>query len=616
METHKIFTYLDNILDTYREPIVRVDGLISGNNSLIDTYSTSTARVSGLLRNPKEIIKTVEFYSNSQYLSGNRDALGREKPFYNIGNYRVTVAKTATDIDVKDIRYEPESIHDSIPAMLINHELFKYLKSSNFSLTLNEFGFTRPKYGGVLLKKSMDNGKLKIEVCDWTNMDFDPGDILGGTLIETYRLQPSKLAEKQGVWENVDIVLKEHSKLNKGKPAKIEVKQVTGDFPEEFYPENENQADYKFDGKYARMCFYIAIVGKKKYLLWYEYQSDLDYKYLAWEKVGDGLGRGVWEDGFESQVWQNDSMISMKNAMELSGKVILYTDSQKIEGNVITGVDNGHVFQLEQGRTVGSLNLSASALPQFEKIIELWNNQYDRAASTYDANTGEAPPAGTPYSQTALLNQVANSPFEYRREEAGIFLNEVLNDWLFPYLKKQILKPHYLVSEFSDDELQLIDESIANFHSNNALFDQLMGDGPTPTPQDQQEMITGIKGQLQKHGKKREIEIPKGYLDVEGRITANITGELKNKAAILQSLDGIFKTVVSSFNPATGQYAALQDPFLSKLLGQIVEMSGVSLTSAQIQSSSNQGGQPMPTAQPGMQTSPVQTADLSAIQPK
>lgn len=580
METYKIFKYTDNLLDAYKE---------------------STERVSGLIRNPKEVIKTVEFYTNSQYISGNKDALGREKPFYNVCNYRVTVAKTATDLDVKDIRFEPDSLKFSTKTMLINKELYKYLKETNFSLTLNEIGITRPKYGGVLVKKNKVEGKLDIGVVDWTNVEFDPSDVLGGAIIETFWLQPSELAAKTD-WNNVQEVLEAHYKATKDKPAKIEIKEVSGEFPDAMYPDNENNNEYKDTGEYRRMCFYIACIGKKKYLLYYEYEKEIRYKYLPWEAVGTGLGRGVVEDGFESQVWQNDAMISMKNAMELSGKVVLATDSNKVSGNAITGVDNGHIFQLEPGRSVTSLNLSASSLPQFQNIIELWDSQYNKVASTFDANTGEAPTAGTPYSQTALLNQVANSPFEYRREEYGIFLNEILNDWILPEVKKRLKKPHVLVADYDDEELNLIDETIANEHTNNAIFEKIMAMDITdpntkpPTPEMQANMSNDIKNKLQKSGKKREVTIPDGFLDIEGNITANITGELKNKAAILQSMDSILKTIISTQNPQTGQFAALQDPVLSKIFGQIVEMSGAPISSTQFR--------------------PTQGADLSAIQPQ
>lgn len=574
-QNYKIFSHLDDVLDSYKEPVSRVDGLV---------------------RRPKDIIRTVEFYSNNQYLSGNTDSLGREKPFYNVGNYRVTVAKTATDLDVKDIKFEPDSLKHSVQAMLYNKELYKFLKDSNFSLTLNEMGLVRPKYGGVLVKKSMVDGKLKIDVMDWVNVDFDPADVLGGTLVETFYLSPSELSAKSDTWYDVGDVLEAHNKLNKNKPAKIEVKEVSGDFPINFYPDEEDNDS----NEYKRMCFYIACVGKKKYLLYAEYEKGDKYKYLPWEAVGKSLGRGVWEDGFESQTWQNDAMISMKNVMDISGKVIISTDSQKVSGNAITGVDNGHIFQIEAGRSIQSLNLAPSALPQFERVIELWNNQFDRVASTYDANTGEAPTAGTPYSQTALLNQVANSPFEFRREEWGIFLNEILNDWVLPYLKKQILKGHTLVSDYTDDELDIIDEAVATYEGNLFVKDSILEKGEVPTPDELEMVRNGVRNGLNKNGKKREIEIPEGFLDVKGKLTANITGELKNKSAILQSLDSIFKTVVSTYNPQTGQYSALQDKTLNQIFNQIVEMSGIPLSSAQLR----------PT-----QTSPVQPTDLSAVEP-
>lgn len=574
---YKILKHLDSIIDAYNEPIQLVDGLY---------------------RDPKDIIRTVEFYTNDKYLSGNRDALGREKPFYNICNYRVTVAKTATDIDVKDIKYEPDSLKDSIPAMLINHELYKYLKESNFSETLNDMGKTRPKYGGLLVKKYIEDGELDIDVVDWKNVQFNPANISDGVIIETHWMQPSELASKADVWENVSEVMKAHAKANKNKPTAIEVKEITGEFDSTFDPDVEDIEGNEM--KFKKMCFYLAVIGKKKYFLYKEdlKESEDKYKYLAWEKIGKGLGRGVVEDGFESQWATNDSMLSIKNAMELSGKVLLSTDSQKISGNAITGVDNGHIFQIEPGRSVTSLNLSASSLPEFQNIIELWRQQYDNSASVHDANTGEAPTAGTPYSQTALLNQVANSPFEYQREVWGIFLNEILNDWIFPHIQKRILKAHYLTSEFSQDELMIIDEAINAGNTDRYVKEALLS-GQTASP----EVIEQIKGQvaneLGKLGNKREIEIPEKFLDIKGRISANITGELKNKSAILQSLDGILKTIVSTFNPNTGTYSALEDPTLSKIFGTIVEMSGIPLSFGQLK---------------GNITKPT-TTDMSAVSP-
>ena len=40
--------------------------------------------IDGLFYNQFETLRTVDFYSNSKYLGGNLDELGKEKPFYNI----------------------------------------------------------------------------------------------------------------------------------------------------------------------------------------------------------------------------------------------------------------------------------------------------------------------------------------------------------------------------------------------------------------------------------------------------------------------------------------------------------------------------------------------------
>lgn len=560
---YKIFSYLDN---------------------LKEIYSESTELVDGLFHNPREVLKTIEFYSNNKFMSGNKDELGREKPFYNVGNYRVTVAKIGTDVDLKDFKYEPDILtkQTSVAAMLINRELYKFLKEINFSKTLNDMGQTRPKYGGLLVKKYKYGKEIDVQVCQWKDIDFDPCDVMGGPIIESHHLTGSEVTSKKGVWNDTELTnfIEAHNKAHKDKPVRFEVKELTGEFPESIDPDVEVPDDMK----YKTLCFYIGEVNKKKFYLYKEELKSIKdkYLYLPWEMVpGRGLGRGIIEEGFESQVWVNDAMISYKNVMDISGKVVLSTNSQKVSGNAIVGVDNGHIFQLEPNASITSLNLAPTALPQFVELINLWNSQYDKTSSTYDANTGEAPTAGTPYSQTALLNQVANSPFEYQREVWGIFLNELVNSWILPHIKSRLYKEHIFVGDFDDNELEIIDETI-NVKNHNAMMKEALLSGRAPKPQDvvdtNQEVSTTLKG----FGKKREVEIPEKFLDIEGKITLNITGEMKNKSAILQSLDGILKTVVSTFNPQTGSYAALEDPTLSKIFNQIIELAGVPISSFQL----------------------------------
>ena len=176
-------------------------------NEIIKSYENDTIEiVDGLDYNQKRILDKVEYYWNSRYLNNQRDELGRIKPFYNISKFRTNVATRATDLDVKDIRVEADDPKDRVRSMLLNHEIYKWMKETNLSKTLNEFGHTRAKYGGALLKKTKKDGKLKLEIVPWKNVITDQVNLMEGVIIERHYMSPVELAKKMDVWENVNYI--------------------------------------------------------------------------------------------------------------------------------------------------------------------------------------------------------------------------------------------------------------------------------------------------------------------------------------------------------------------------------------------------------------------------
>lgn len=529
-----------------------------------------------------------EYYANSRYLQSNpigvfnKDPLGRDMPFYNIVNFRVSLAKTATDLDIKDIQIISDNPKHRVQSMLLNREAYEWMKEDNFGLTLNKMGSTRPKYGGYLLKKTTEGGKLKITVADWTKTYTDLNDIMGGAIVECHNMSPVALKKKDGAWEGIDDVLRAHKK-NKDESGKIEVYEVTGEFPKSVYKnfnhENETDSD---EFLFSLQKYFIAEVSGVKFPLYSEELSgsmEDYYEYLSWEDNSLDLGRGVIEDSEEAQVWTNDAVVNEKNAMDLAGRVGIKTNSKKLGSNILEH-DHGKIYELGINEDINAFNLAPSALGQYQNQIEKWKVQANDATSSYNSQTGEQPPAGTPYSQTALLNQVGSKPFDYKREEWGIHLAKIFNKWVIPYLIKKLRKPHTLVSsDFTDVELETIDESIANYDTNRKILDELFENDNLATPFEQNQMIEGTKAGLKKTGKKRFIEIPEKYFDdIEAKVTVVTTGEQKNKAVILQSLSTILQTVQGSFNPNTGTFGILEDPTLKKIFDEIVELSGTGIS--------------------------------------
>lgn len=590
---------------------------------LLSDYETTPITImNGLFFRQFEVIKMCEYYANSKYMGGQRDNLWgpdlpRDKPFYNIVNFRVTIAKTATDLNIKDVQITSDNPQHYIHSMLLQKEAYEWMKSVNFGDFLNDMGYTRAKYGGVLIKrtKSKEDSEetLDIQVVDWRNVATDQVSILSGVIVETHYMTPVELMAKDGVWENVREFLKANEK-NKTKQSKYDQKneehnssrpvvyEVTGQLPlsleKDFYGEAITDDD---EYTYKLQHYFIGDVNGKAFPLFQEEldEKEYQYKYLPWEKMpGRGLGRGVIEDAEEAQVWTNDAVINEKNTMDLAGKVVLKTTSKNVGGNILE-IDNGRIFELDEGEEMDVLNLEPGALGEFENQITRWKSQADDATSSYDANSGKQPPSGTAFRQTDLLNQVADKPFDYRRSEAGSFVTEIFDDWIMPFLIRKLYKGHLLATDFTQEELDVIDQTFSTWAVNQKAIEAIL-DGKIVSAAQYQTAIATFRATLK--GSKRFLKVPAGFFkNVEANVTVITTGEQKNKAAILQSLSTILSDVMQSYNPQTGQFAVLQNPVMARIFGTILEMSGAGISPASLGIGSSAA--PQTSAAPPMQTS-------------
>src|ERR1700759_841536 len=119
-----------------------------------EKYRSDTIQIAdGYEFSQYETLRTIELYHNSKFTTGDKDSLGREKPFYNISKFRVNVATRATDINTKDVKIESDGVGDEsyTTSFLLDLKNRNWMKQSNFPAFLNRMGFTRSKYGGVLV---------------------------------------------------------------------------------------------------------------------------------------------------------------------------------------------------------------------------------------------------------------------------------------------------------------------------------------------------------------------------------------------------------------------------------------------------------------------------------
>lgn len=520
--------------------------------------------IEGLTYNPKETLKKVIYYTESKYISGDKDHRGKIKPFYNIVNFRVNVATRATDIDTKDIQIIADEPQFMPMSFLLQKEVYNWMKDTNYAKSLNEQGATRAKYGEVLVKRCIEEedgeDQLKIEVVDWRNVVVDPSDP-DDLVIEKHYLSDMELAEKSDVWDNVTDAI---DLARKSEDGRLEVLEVTGYIPESMSPDGGDEYTFKIQ----KFFMYFKGKGAKStVILYHELLDEFPYKSLSWEKVNGRLGRGIVEDGFEAQRWVNDAVVKEKEAMELGSKVFFKTTDPNIQNNVLSEVDNGDIVKITQGSDLSIVNTITNALPEYRQLIQAWDSQLEKTTSTFNAITGETMPSGTAYRTTAILNQEATSMFDYRREEMGIFQVEIFTDWIIPFLLKKFNKAHILAAEFTPEELVAIDDSFATYDANEKMKEMILNGTPVYA-EDYAKLVASTKELLMKSKNKRFLDIPKGqYMNWKPKVTILTTGEQKNKAVILESLNNVLLTAAKAPQ-------VLTDPTLSKVFAKILEVSG------------------------------------------
>jgi len=570
--------------------------------------------IDGLPYSQWDTIKTVEFYSNDKYMQGNRDELGREKPFFNINTFRVNTAVRATDFDVKDIQIQAEDPDDDDRSFVLQKDIQEWMKQEAFAKTLNEMGQTRARYGGLLIKKKEDKDDLHIDVVQWKNVITDQIDVIGGAIIELHYMSPLQLSKKRSVWDNVEEAIKQANSDKESASRsdettttdRVEVFEIHGEFPKAYLKEvNGEEIDEDDWYDYTNQVYFLVEGDGDEdgmLVLFAEEEDEKPYKYISWREVpGRGLGIGVVEEGFEAQVWTNDSMMNMKNAMELAGKVVLKSNSKTLAENLITDVDTGSVIPLDDGEDVGVLNLTPSSLPQFERMVQLWDDQYDKSTSNFIGVTGEQQPSGTPFRSVALQSQQAGSHFDYRREEMGIFLQEVVNDWIIPFLTKKLNREHFLTTDFSESELRMLNTKFAESRARRRALKRLFNGEPVF----QGDFEQMVQEELPNESLTNQtfLKIPKDYYkNIKARVQVVTSNETRNKAAALESLSNIMVTVAQ--NPQV-----LDDPTLAQIFSRIIELSGADISPFQIRSTR---GRAAASPQENQTPNPAQLRELES----
>jgi hypothetical protein len=217
-------------------------------------------------------------------------------------------------------------------------------------------------------------------------------------------------------------------------------------------------------------------------------------------------------------------------------------------------------------------------ISSIQNFAAQWQNLAKEITSTPDSIAGNTMPSGTAYRQVAILNQESHSLFEQMLETKGLYLEDILREYIIPFLKKQMDTTDEIVATLDDQGITQFDALFVPNEArkiiNQRIKKQVLS-GQIANDIDVQTIETGIKEGLSKLGGERYIKpskIPSKtwkniFKDFEWTVDVEVTPENTDKEVVLSTLSTVLQSVMS--NPMI-----LQDPNGKMLFNQILSETG------------------------------------------
>jgi hypothetical protein len=130
----------------------------------------------------------------------------------------------------------------------------------------------------------------------------------------------------------------------------------------------------------------------------------------------------------------------------------------------------------------------------------------------------------------------------YRREGSGLFVHELDFDWVLDWQVKQIKQDKDLTATLEPEEMEIVSEAVANQEADKFAKERILG-AKSVTPEEQA-VYGAVKEASMKLRRRSFKGFDKLFTDWQGTVDVVTTGEQKNKAAMLETLNNIIGFVV------------------------------------------------------------------------
>lgn len=539
----------------------------------------------------RETLETIDAYLNSKHISGLKDTQGREKPFFNIVTSAVNVYYRATDIDRKHIRILASKNDQTILAFLATVHLQEWMRRNKFGQFLNEWGRTLARYGSAVSKHVEKDGELMSEVVPWQRLLCDPVDFRANVVVEKLwltasQLRNNKMYDRDLVKELLEAPAIRETNNEDHKDTKDDfflVYEVHGELPLSYLTDEDDD-----DDEFVQQMHVITMQATKgkggnmeDEMTLYKGKEAKDPYHLAHLIPEDGrtLSIGAVEHLFDAQWMINHSQKQIRDQLDLASKLLFQTSDGNFVGqNALTNIENGDILIHNQGQPLTQLNNNPD-IGAMQAFHNQWQQQSFQINGINEAML-TAPKSGTAWRQTQAILQEAHSLFELMTENKGLYIEEMLREYIIPHLKKKLDTSDEIAAVLDEHQITEIDEMYipneAKRRANRAIKDTILS-GQIFDPSEQDELVSSQEELLRKSleplknqrffkpsdvDNKTWKEVTK---DIEWDLVVDITGEAKDVQSAMATLTTVFQVLTS--NPGV-----LEDPNVKLVFGNILNM--------------------------------------------
>jgi hypothetical protein len=548
-----IYTQLQKELDDYFTSKISIATKTSGKDiSKLGSESKGRYEFSQF-----ETLALIDLYYNSIFDSGQYDSEGQRKIFLNICKFRSDVASKQIDLDVKDFVFVPTEATSEWGAFFLNKKFRQWARKNYFGKLINEIVNDFPKYGTVVVKRvgkvieRIPLSKLRVKQ-DAKNLK------IADYVIEEHEMTYDEMADMGG-WDLTGV------NLEFGEKAKVFERY--GRVPLSFYKEKKKETVTEEDKKRSVDCMCIIMPSsedskekKDGQLLFIEEVDDRPYEEVHWAKIdGRWLGIGEIENQFENQIFRNMVVNMRRRGLLWSGKKVFQSPDTEIAKNLVRDVRDGEILKIMPNGNVTQVNTTTQNLGEFTSAIDEIENNSNQKSFTFEVATGEALPSGTPFRLGVVLSNSVNSHFALKRENLGLFFEEVVYEQLFPIFKKENRKEHILMFSADEEGVELLKQEVISVETSR-IFKETLLSGSLPNVETIRQNVTE---QIMKR-KNLFMGIPEGLYDqLKASAQLVITGEGVDLAKRIETLTNLYTAM-----------AQKQDPRADKILAKILSLTG------------------------------------------